>query len=314
MRKEFLAILAVIATIIVITFFILIAPSGPARTTVSAVPNGTPLPPLPQEPLPLSERLNSTDLLLREPIGGFRGDLIWLVGPDNATWDYVFYSRDYGPGNVTLSVTEVSSPLNTTPVTPSPGIFARMVPDRFTIEPGTNITTQLVVNITPAGYSHDPVTRTFYVHADVEREKNAVADDWIRVQMADRPTTWLDYQTTGDISEHEITMHQGGRWVGNVTVRLGERGTGPVRVWFEELDCETMGSSSMDTPQPPSPGWPVISVDPAQFVGRSFGTYELQITVSTAAQPVQPGTYCYEIHIDAPDEHTSFSSKVQVIP
>ena len=314
MVKQELAIHAVITAIIVIAFFILTVPVGIPRAGYPVVPATTPLPALPREALPLAERLNSTDLLLREPVGGFRGDLIWLVGPDNMTYDYVFYSRDYGPGNVTLSVAEVSSPLNTTPVTPSPGISARMVPDRFTTEPGTNITVQLVVNITPAGYSHDPVTRTFYVHADVEGEKNAVADDWIRVQMADRPTTYLSYQTTGDISEHEITMHQGGRWAGNVTVRLGERGTGPVRVWFQELDCVTMGTSSMDTPQPPSPGWPVISVDPAQFVGRSFGTYKLPTTVSAAARPVRPGTYCYEIHIDAPDEYTSFSSKVRVIP
>jgi hypothetical protein len=312
MRKEFLTILAVIATIIVITFFILIAPSGPARTAGPAVPNGTPLPPFPQEPLPLSERLNSTDLLLREPVGGFRGDLIWLVDPDNATWDYVFYSRDYGPGNVTLSVTEVSSPLNTTHVTPSPGISARMVPDRFTIEPETNVTTQLVVNITPAGYSHDPLTRTFYVHADVEGEKNAVADDWIRVQMADRPTTYLSYQTSGGISERSINLHRGDTWKGTVTVSPGERGTGPVHIWFKEIDCTTMEMGSDDVPQPWSPGRPIISVSPDQFTGRSFGRYELPVTI-TAATDVPSGKYCYGVYYDTADGHTSYSVTVQVV-
>jgi hypothetical protein len=312
MRKEFLAILAGIATIIVIIFFILIAPSGPARTAGSVVPNGTPLPPLPQEPLPLSERLNSTDLLLREPVGGFRGPLLWTTGPDNITMDYFFYSRNFGPGNVTLTVYEVENPLDTTPLTPSPGISARMIPDHFTAGPGTETMSQLVVNISPGGYSHDSATRTFYVHAEAGGEKNAVADDWIRVRMGDQPITYLSYQTSGDISERSINLHRGDTWKGIVTVSPGERGTGPVHVWFKEIDCTTMEMGSGDVPQPWSPGRPVISVSPDQFTGRSFGRYELPATI-TAATDVPPGKYCYGVYYDTADGHTSYSVNVQVV-
>jgi hypothetical protein len=189
-----------------------------------------------------------------------------------------------------------------------------MVPDRFTVGPGKNITAQLAVNVSPEGYSHDPVTRTFYVHADVEGEKNVIADDWIRVQMADRPTTWLDYQTRVGMSEPDIILHHGERWKGNLTVRLGERGTGPVHIWTEELDCGTLESLSLDTLQPPKPGSPVIAIDPAQFIGRSFGTYELGTEITTGNPTADPGTYCYEITINAPDAITSFSTKVHVVP
>ena len=313
MHMKPIFILTVFIAVIITVSMILLAPAGSPRIPVTALSFVPPLSALPEEAVPLAERLNSTSLLLREPVGGFHGSLIWLVGPGNLTLDYIFYSRDYGPGNVTLSVIEVSSPLNITPLTPSAGISARMVRDRFTVLPKTETESQLIVNVSPEGYSHDPVTRTWFVHADVEGDKNAIADDWIRVQMADRPTTWLDFQTTGDISERDISIHLGGQWDGNITVRLGGRGTGLVHVWFRNLDCGTMESSSLDTPHPLPEGWPEISVDPARFIGRSFGTYELQ-TIVSAVREVQSGTYCYDITIDAPDEQTSFSSIVHVLP
>ena len=309
MRKNSLIIRAVIIAIIIIIFIFLFATPRSTRFADTAGPAYTP----PTDALPLAEQLNSTSLLLHEPVGGFRGPLYWINSPDTVTWDYVFYSRNFGPGNVTLSVYEVSNPLNTIPVQPSPGISARMIPDRFTTVPGSEVTSQLVVNITSEGYSHNSVTRTFYVHASAEGEKNAVADDWIRVRMGDRPITYLSYQTKGDISNYNITIHRGERWVGNITVSPGERGTGPVRIWFKELDCETMFSSSMDTPQPPNPDWPEVTVDPDQFIGRSFGNYQLPATISAVAPSVQTGTYCYGINIDTADGRTGFDSKVHVI-
>lgn len=313
MQKEFLVILAVIATILVIAYVILVVPAFPHRSRDPVVPKGTPLPPLPKEALPLSERLNSTDLLLREPVGGFRGPLLWTIGPDNITLDYFFYARDFGPGRVSLTAYEVRSPLNTTPVTPSPGISARMIPDHFTAGPGTETMSQLVVNISPGGYRHDSATRTFYIHAETGGEKNAVADDWIRVRMGDRPTTYLSYQTSGDFSERYISLHRGGSWKGTVTVIPGERGTGPVHVWFREIDCTTMEMGSGDVPQPKSPGWPEISVTPDRFIGRSFGRYELPVTI-TAASDVSPGKYCYGAYFDTADSHTGSSIHVQVVP
>ena len=314
MHKNSWIIPSVAVAIIIIASVILLGISSLPGPGGTPLPAQTPLPPLPREALPLSERLNSTDLLLREPVGGFRGGLAWLTGPDTIAYDYVFYSRDYGPGNVSLSVYEVSSPLNSTPIRPAAGISARMVPDRFSVEPGTNSTAQLVVTVSPEGYSHDPVTRTFYVHADAEGEKNAITDDWIRLQMADRPTTYLSYQTRAEMREPEISLHRGERWAGNLSVRLGERGTGPVHIWTEELDCGTLEFSSLDTPQPPKQGSPVIAIDPGRFIGRSFGTYELGTLITTGKPTADPGTYCYEITVDAPDVSTSFSTKVHVIP
>ena len=313
MQKLHLAILAAIAAIVVIAGIVLLVPAGLPSGTRHDVPAPAPLPPLPKEPLPLSVRLNSTDLLLREPVGGFRGPLLWLTSPDTITMDYVFSSRDYGPGNVTLTVAEVESPLNATPVTPSPGITARMVPDRFTASPGTTTVSQLVVNIGPAGYSHDPATRTFFVHADASGNANAIADDWVRVRMGDMPITYESYQTSGGFSEPEIKMHRGIPWNGTVTILTGERGTGEVRIWFRELDCKTMAMGSEDTPEPWNPGRPVISVAPDRFTGRSFGRYELPVTIS-AGPDVPPGTYCFGVYYDAPDVHTSYSVKVTVVP
>lgn len=92
-----------------------------------------------------------------------------------------------------------------------------------------------------------------------------------------------------------------------------ERGTGPVQVWVKELDCGTMFFSSLDTPQPSKPGSPEFSIDPAQFIGRSYGDYELPVVISVASE-VQLGTYCYELVINAPDQSIDFSTTVQVIP
>ena len=312
MKKQDLAIPTVIAVIIVIAFLIIIVPAVMPRSGNSAGPATTSPSPLPKEPLPLSERLNSTDLLLREPVGGFRGPLLWTTGPDNITMDYFFYSRESGPGNVTLTLYEVESPLNLTPVTPSPGISARMIPDHFIAGPGTETRSQMVVNISPAGYSHDPATRTYYVHAEAEREKNAVADDWIRVRMGDRPITYLSYQTSGDFSERSINLRRGDTWKGTVTVSPGERETGPVHVWFKEIDCTTMEMGSDDVPLPWDPGRPVIFVSPDQFTGRSFGRYELPVTI-TSVPEVPPGKYCYGVYYDTADGHTSYSVNVQVV-
>ncbi len=312
MKKQDLAIHAVIAAIIGIALFILIVPGEIPHSGNPVIPATTPLQPLPEEALPLSERLNSTNLLLREPIGGFRGPLLWSNGPDNITMDYFFYSRNFGPGNVTLKVFEVENPLNTTPITHSPGISAQMIPDHFTAVPGTETVSQLVVNISPAGYSHDPATRTFYVQAGVSDEKNAIADDWIRVRMGDIPVTYLSYQTTGDFSERDIRLRRGGSWNGIITVIPGERGTGPVHVWFKEIDCATMAMGSDDVPQTWKRGRPIISVSPDRFTGRSFGRYKLPVTITTTPD-VPQGEYCYGVYYDTADGHTSYSVTIQVI-
>jgi hypothetical protein len=207
MRNSYLIILAVIIAVTIIVSIFLFAMLGPIQFTETTGPAYL----SPTQVLPLAEQLNSTSLLLHEPIGGFRGPLRWISEPANVTWDYEFYSRNYGPGNVTLSVYEVRNPLNTTPVQPTPGISARMIPDRFTTVPGSEVTSQLVVNITSEGYSHNSVTRPFYVHAEVEGEWNAVAYDWIRVRMGDRPISYTSYQTKGDISNSNITIHRGDR-------------------------------------------------------------------------------------------------------
>jgi hypothetical protein len=312
MRKKYPVILAIGAAIILVALVILVTGAGPVRTTVKTLTTETPLPILPREALPLSEQMNSTDLLLHEPVGGFRGPLLWISGPDNITMDYFFYSRNFGPGNVNLTLYEVESPLNTTPVTPSPGISVLMIPDHFIAGPGTETVSQLVVNISPAGFSHDTATRTYYVHAEVDGEKNAVADDWIRVRMGDQPITYLSYQTSGDFSERDMSLRQGDTWKGMVTIRPGERGTGPVHVWFKEIDCTIMEMGSDDAPQPWSPGRPIISVSHDQFTGRSFGRYELPVTI-TAATDVPPGEYCYGVYYDTADGHTSYSVNVQVV-
>jgi len=314
MHKKYCMMLVVFIAIVIVAAVLLVAIPRGIHLPGTAAPEGFPAPSLPETALPLDERLNSTQLLLHEPVGGFSGPLIWITGPDNATFNYTFYSRDYGPGNVTLTVSEVSAPLNTTPIIPSLGIAARMIPDYFTALPGAETGAQLVVTISPEGYSHDAVTRTFWVHADVKGAVNAIADDWIRVRMGDRPTTYTSYATTGEIEGHDITVHRGGQWMGNLTIISGERGTGPLLIWVKELDCGTMSFSSLDTPGPFTPGSPAFSIDPARFTARSFGKYEIPVAIDTHAPGVLPGTYCYEIVISAPDTNTDFSTTVRVIP
>jgi len=313
MQKRYLIMPGILIAVLIAAAVIMVTgPSTHDTPDPSLHPAVSPTP-LPIGEIPFGDRLNSTNLLLCEPVGGFRGGDIWLTGPDTVSWDYVFYSRDYGPGNVTLTVSEAGRPLATTPVPMAPGISARMEPARFNVQPGTETVSRLIVTVSPEGYSHDPVRRTFLVHASVEGEKDAIADDWVSLPMADRPTTWLDYRTTGEISEREITVRRGEEWAGNLTVQLGERGTGPVHVLFKALDCMTMESSSTGNPQPLPAGWPLISVYPAQFLGRSFGSYILPLSISAAEGPV-PGTYCFDTVIEAPNGQTSFSSKITVVP
>ncbi len=132
--KKYNIILVIFITIIAAIILISLPRDIPRPSLAAAT--GSPAITLPQTTLPLSERLNSTYLLLHEPIGGFHGPQMWIAGPDNVTFDYTFYSRDYGPGNITFTIYEVSSPLNITPITPSPGISARMIPDHFTAPSG----------------------------------------------------------------------------------------------------------------------------------------------------------------------------------
>lgn len=269
-------------------------------------------PPLPKDPLPLEDRLNSTPLLLYAPVGGFSGPLYWVRGPETLTYNYTFYSRGFGPGNVTLTVTEVAFPLSTEPVSPSPGIETRISPDRFAIDPGEVVTAQFNVSILPEGFHRNTTTRTFRIHAETDFMPNAVADDWIRVRMGDMPVSWIDYQTRAEFDPRDITIRKGDRWSGNLTLRLGERETGLVHVWFKELDCDTEAMSSQDTPQPRSTGWPEISVSPDEFTGRSYGNYNLTTVIDTGSPHIAPGTYCYGTYIDTPEAHTSFSFTVMV--
>jgi len=269
-------------------------------------------PPLPKDPLPLEDRLNSTPLLLEAPVGGFSGPLYWVNGPDTLTYNYTFYSRGFGPGNVTLTVTEVAMPLSTEPVSPSPFIETRISPDHFTIYPTDVVTVPFTVTILPEGFRHNSTTRIFWIHADTDFMPNAVADDWIKIRMGDIPDPNFESYSRGDFSPRDITTRKGSRWSGNLTLHLGERQTGPVHVWFEELDCDTQEMSSRDTPQPRSAGWPEISVSPDQFTGRSYGNYNLTTVIDTGFPRVAPGTYCYGTNIETPEGQTSFSFKVRV--
>jgi hypothetical protein len=271
--------------------------------------------PLPEDPLPFEERLASTPLLLHAPVGGFSGPLTWLNGPDSVTYEYRYYSRGFGPENVTLMVSEVKVPLSTEPVSPSHGITTRITPEHFPIEPDDMATALLNITVSPEGYTHTTTVHTFWVHAEADDMPNAVADDWIRSQMGDIPVTDLGMHSsieTGGVGG--IRIRKGETWKRNLTVRLGERETGPVRIWFQELDCETSGMSSLDTPEPASPDWPHISVSPDEFVGRSFGTYNLTTTIDTGSLTLRPGTYCYGINAETADSRTSTSFKIDVIP
>ncbi len=176
------------------------------------------------------------------------------------------------------------------------------------------IQAQFIINISPEGYRNDTITKTFYIHANATGGMNAVADDWIRVRMGDRPNTYMSYVTTAEIGEQDITVSRGGIWTGNLTIRTGERGTGPLLIWVKELDCGTMFFSSLDTLAPFSPGSPAVSIDPALFTARSFGKYEIPVIIDAHSPGVLPGTYCYQIVISAPDTNTDFSATVQVIP
>ena len=126
----------------------------------------------------------------------------------------------------------------------------------------------------------DAVTRTFCVHAAVEGADNAVADDWIRVRIGNRPTTYMSYITTGDI---EWTRHHrpprrtmDGKHHDHSPVKWG---TGPIRVWVKELDCGTMFFSSLDTPRRPTPVPRTFSIDPVRFISEELWEYELPVVI-----------------------------------
>lgn len=270
--------------------------------------------PLPEEPLPFEDRLASTPLLLHAPVGGFSGPLFWLSGPDTVTYEYQFHSRGFGPGNVSLTIDEVDFPLSTKTVPPSPGIDARITPDHFRFDPDDSITARLNITVMPEGYRNNTTTRTFRVHAGVDGMPNAVADDWIRVRMGDRPVSDVSHHASADIEARGISIRKGGVWKGNTTLKLGERDTGRVYIWFQELDCETSGMSSLDTPEPASPDWPHISVSPDEFIGRSYGTYNLTTTIDTGFLTLRPGTYCYGINVETAGSRSSASFTIDVIP
>jgi len=289
-----------------------VVPGTPNDISVPGLEAPHSFPPLPKDPLPLEDRLNSTPLLLYAPVGGFSGPLYWVGGPDTITYNYTFYSRGFGPGNVTLTVTEVAMPLSTELVSPSPGIGTRINPDHFAINPTDVVTVPFTVSILPEGFRHNTTTRTFRIHAETDFMPNAVADDWIQIRMGDMPVSWVGYQTRPEFDPSDIAIRKGDRWSGNLTLHLGERETGNVRVWFKELDCDTMEMSSLDTPQPRSAGWPGISVSPDQFTGRSYGNYNLTTVIDTDSPRVAPGSYCYGTTIETPNGQTSFSFKVRV--
>ena len=305
-----LILTGILAAVLVAMAFV---PGAPDDIYVPGLESRHSFPPLPKDPLPPEDRLNSTSLLLYAPVGGFTGPLYWVNGPDTLTYNYTFYSRGFGPGNVTLTVTEVTMPLSTEPISPSPGIETSINPDRFTIGPDEVVTVRFNVTILPEGFCHNSTTRTFWIHADTDFMPNTVADDWIRIRMGDMPVTYVSYQTRPEFDPRDIAIHKGDRWSGNLTVHLGERETGPVQVWFKELDCDTQAMSSLDTPQPRSSGWPDISVSPDEFTGRSYGNYNLTTVIDTGSSHVPPGTYCYGTYIDTPEGQTSFSFTVRVL-
>ena len=270
--------------------------------------------PLPEEPLLFEDRLASTPLLLHAPVGGFNGPLFWLSGPDTLSYEYQFYSRGFGPGNVTLKIDEVEFPLSTKTVPSSPGINARITPDHFRFDPDDTITARLNITVLPEGYRHNATTRTFRVHADVDSMPNAVADDWIRVRMGDHPVTDVTRHSSMIIGFRDTLIRKNEGWRGNLTLNLAERDTGSVRIWFKELDCGSMAMSSLDTPQPQNTDWPKISVSPDEFVGRSYGAYNLTTTIDTSTFPVKPGIYCYGVYVDSAGGQSSTSFTIQVIP
>lgn len=306
-----------LAGIVIVSALLAIVVTGPGTPADISLP-GLEAPhsylPLPEDTLPFWDRLNSTPLLLSAPIGGFTGPLLWATGPDTLTYEYRFYARGFGPGNVTLTVTEVVFPAGTDAADPSPGIDARIDPDRFSITPGEVVTARLNVTIRPEGYSHNHTTRTFRVHAVTDLYPNTVADDWIRVRMGDYPNPYAQSSRKANLETRDITVRNGEQWSGNLTLVLDERETGPARAWFSELDCNTVEMSSFDTPQPEHAGWPVLSVTPDEFIARSFGTYNLTTVIDTRSHPVRPGIYCYGAHIKTADMGTEFSFKVRVTP
>lgn len=307
----------VLAGIVIVLALLAVMDTGPGTPADISLPGleapGSYLP-LPEDTLPFGDRLNSTALLLSAPVGGFTGPQYWVNGPDTLTYEYRFYARGFGPGNVTLTVTEVAYTGSMEPAGPSPGIDTQISPDHFSISPDEVVTAGLNVTIHPEGYSPGSTTRTFWLHADTDLYPNTVADDWIRIRMGDVPDPLFQRSSRVDFGTRDITVRNGEQWAGNLTLALDERETGPARAWFSELDCTTVEMASFDTPQPESAGWPVLSVTPDEFVARSYGTYNLTTVIDTRSHPVRPGTYCYGAHIETAGMGTEFTFKVRVAP
>ena len=300
--------------IVIAALFVMITEPALIKSVSTQVYDSSMYMPLPKETLLLEDRLSSTPLLLYAPVGGLSGPLYWLNGPDTLTYEYQFHSRGFGPGNVTLTVHEVENPMSTIPVNPSPGTESHILPDHFSFDPDEIVTAQLNITVLPEGYRHNATIRTFWIHTGVDGMPNAVADDWVRLRMGDRPVSDISRHATASTEARGISIRKGGIWKGNTTLKLGERDTGRVYIWFQELDCETSGMSSLDTPEPTSPDWPHISVSPCEFVGRSFGNYNLTTTIDTGSLTLHPGTYCYGINVETTGSRTSSSFKIDVIP
>jgi hypothetical protein len=273
--------------------------------------------------------MTCTGDLLTRPVGGFSGNRL-LVRLYNYTATgrilntdphgeikYTFYSRTMPPGTVTYRISHVAG-LYETVAEPMPeNISISISPDRFTAEPGHEYVSEVTVHVKPG----TELRENFWisVHADVEGEPGAIADDWVRLAIDDGSTMsgmglYHFYQGTGGYCQNVLVIPQGGSGHVPFFIRTGELDTGTVSVNLTAMPCNPDHGPLRPDELPPWPAGIAGSVDPDRFTGRSFASYLTNISF-TVDPSVSPGDYCFSAILRTPTGGFDFAPfTVRVVP
>ncbi|MDD1686030.1 hypothetical protein [Methanoregula sp.] len=271
---------------------------------------------------------NCTLSLLTHPVGGFHGSpfLISLIGYNGTTRfpvsepsgsvTYTFYARQMNPGTVKYRIFRVDGLYETSPRPLPPNFTVSIEPDSFTVQPGGTYNSTVTVHLQPDSHPHNI---WLYLHADVDGSPDAVADDWIRVDVDDGSTMagaglWHFFHGMGGNCQDLIVIPQGGSGSVPFLIQTGERDTGMVSVNLTTYPCKPDHGPLRPDELPKKPAGIHESVKPDLFTARSFANYIATLSFSVD-HSAMPGDYCYSVQLRTPTGGGDYSPvTVRVIP
>lgn len=266
----------------------------------------------------LRERLNNTNVLLSAPIGGFDQGLIVVASIDTkGEANYLFHTRDHGPAMVHYRVSSVERPWNTTPLANPDDLEVTLEPSQFYAYPNTSYTSTFRVNLTsPQGYENELKVFTFFVQAYFEGENETLGDDWIRVFVGDKTVPGISgfYQGHAQLpdDQHVLTLHPGESGTVTYILQAGIGETGPVTYNLSLISGKlNMVPMPEEEKSPFLPGLHV-TIEPNNFISRSFGYYPSVVTVKIDAD-LPPWNYTVLIDTRTSSSLTNDQLVVQVV-